>query len=113
RNAGPSSGVGAQPVTATDAVSSPQRQAGHAPAASAPRPRRKTRSLGDVAVASGVCVIVAVCAQIPLLFTRSFYFSDDSAAQFVPMWHWLGHQLMAGHWPPFLDVDAWMGGNLA
>lgn len=100
-------------MTTTDAVSSPEYRAEDLPAGPASPARRKSRSVSDLAVASGVCVIVALCAQIPRLFTRSFYFTDDSAAQYVPTWHWLGEQLMAGHWPPLLDIDAWAGGNLA
>ncbi|MBP2475394.1 hypothetical protein JOF53_004266 [Crossiella equi] len=61
----------------------------------------------------GVCVLVALLAQVPLLHNPNFYFTDDSAAQFLPMWHRLGEQLLAGNWPPLLDTDGWMGGNLA
>ena len=60
-----------------------------------------------------LCVVVALCAQVPTLFNPSFYFTDDSAAQFLPMWYQLGDRLLAGDWPLLLDVDAWMGGNLA
>lgn len=61
----------------------------------------------------GVAVLTALLAHIPLLVNKSFYFSDDSAAQFVPMWYRLGESLRAGHWPQTLDTNAWMGGNLA
>ncbi|MCP2258111.1 hypothetical protein LX15_001798 [Streptoalloteichus tenebrarius] len=66
-----------------------------------------------VAVPLGVCLLVAALALIPLLGNRTFYFWDDSAAQFVPMWNALGERILEGNWPPLLDLDAWMGGNLA
>ncbi|KAA5827197.1 GtrA family protein [Saccharopolyspora hirsuta] len=68
---------------------------------------------GDWPVAAGVAAVVAVLGQIPLLVNPSFYFWDDSAAQFLPMWHRLGERLLAGDWPLALDLDSWMGGNLA
>ncbi|MCK2237528.1 MULTISPECIES: hypothetical protein [unclassified Crossiella] len=69
--------------------------------------------LNRASVPVGLCVFVALLAQVPLLHNPTFYFTDDSAAQFLPMWHRLGEQLLAGNWPPLLDNDAWMGGNLA
>lgn len=69
--------------------------------------RGEGRSIGLVAV------FVAVLCSLPVLVNPSFYFSDDSAAQFLPMWHVLGERLLRGDWPLMLDVDSWMGGNLA
>ncbi|WP_190823347.1 GtrA family protein [Saccharopolyspora pogona] len=63
--------------------------------------------------AVGVGVAVALLSQVPVLVNPSFYFWDDSAAQFLPMWHRLGERLLAGDWPLGLDLDSWMGGNLA
>lgn len=60
-----------------------------------------------------VALGVALLCQVPVLVNPSFYFWDDSAAQFLPMWHRLGERLLAGDWPLMLDVDAWMGGDLA
>jgi len=65
------------------------------------------------AVASAVAAAVALLAQVPLLVNRDFYFADDSAAQFLPMWHRLGLRLLSGQWPPLLEPDSWMGGDLA
>ena len=67
----------------------------------------------DVVGAGSVGLLVAVLAQVPALVNPSFYFWDDSAAQFLPMWHRLGERLLAGEWPLGLDPDLWMGGNLA
>ncbi len=64
--------------------------------------------VGPVAVASTVVLL----AQLPVLFTRSFYFWDDSAAQFLPTWYAVGMRLRDGELP-LLDLDLWMGGNLA
>ncbi|HEV7906650.1 MAG TPA: hypothetical protein VGP03_00785 [Pseudonocardiaceae bacterium] len=74
-------------------------------------PRRRT--LPGVLVAAVVCVVVALLAQVPFLRNRFFYVWDDSAAQFLPTWHYLGQRLSAGHWPEYLDVQNWMGGNFA
>ncbi|MCP3799682.1 hypothetical protein NLX83_10475 [Allokutzneria sp. A3M-2-11 16] len=60
----------------------------------------------------GVAVLVAVLAQIPVLVNRVFYYWDDSAAQFLPMWYRLGQRLMSGDFPLLLDTEAWIGGNL-
>jgi hypothetical protein len=48
-----------------------------------------------------------------LVRNKLFYFWDDSAAQFIPMYRALGERVLAGHWPTMLDPDAWMGGNIA
>ncbi|MBW4718293.1 hypothetical protein [Saccharothrix obliqua] len=64
-------------------------------------------------VALGVCAAVVLIAQIPFLRNRLFYVWDDSAVQFLPTWHHLGDRLLAGDWPPLLDLDSWMGGNIA
>ncbi|MDA3650299.1 GtrA family protein [Saccharopolyspora indica] len=74
---------------------------------------RRGKACGDWPFAAGVGAVVAVLCQIPLLVNPSFYFWDDSAAQFLPMWHRLGERLLAGDWPLGLDLDSWMGGNLA
>lgn len=63
-------------------------------------------------VAFGVCAAVVLLAQVPYLRNRVFYVWDDSAVQFMPTWHHLGQRLVDGDWPPLLDVDGWMGGNL-
>jgi hypothetical protein len=72
-------------------------------------------ALGDrgrgVLVATLVCVAVAVLAQVPLIRNRVFYFEDDSAAQFLPMWFHLGQVTRSGTWPVLFDPNSWMGGN--
>jgi hypothetical protein len=62
---------------------------------------------------TAVCAVVAVLAQLPLIGNRIFYYWDDSAAQFLPMWYRLGQVIAQGGWPPLLDPDSWMGGNFA
>jgi putative flippase GtrA len=68
---------------------------------------------GEWRGAAGVGLAVAGLGTLPLLVNRSFYFADDSAAQFLPMWHRLGERLLAGEWALGLEPDSWMGGNLA
>jgi len=63
--------------------------------------------------AGAVVLLVALLAQLPFLRNRFFYVWDDSAAQFLPSWHFLGERLAAGEWPVFLSVDNWMGGNFS
>lgn len=70
------------------------------------------RKLGLV-TGVAVCAVVAVLAQLPLIGNRIFYYWDDSAAQFLPMWYHLGHLVASGHWPTVLDLHTWMGGNVA
>lgn len=62
---------------------------------------------------AAVCVAVAALAQLPLIGNRIFYYWDDSAAQFLPMWYHLGHLVLSGQWPTLLDLHTWMGGNVA
>lgn len=71
------------------------------------------RFLRAISVPAGVAVAVALLAQLPLVRNRLFYFWDDSAAQFIPMYRALGERVLAGHWPTMLDPDAWMGGNIS
>ncbi|MFB9906415.1 hypothetical protein [Allokutzneria oryzae] len=74
--------------------------------------RGKASWLVHLGVPTGVAFLVAVLSQIPTLTNRVFYFWDDSAAQFLPMWYRLGQRLMAGDFPLLLDTEAWIGGNL-
>ncbi|MGH3631240.1 MAG: hypothetical protein ACRDRL_27830 [Sciscionella sp.] len=67
----------------------------------------------DAVVAFAVCVAVGILAAIPLATNRDFYFWNDSAARFLPVWHHLGKVIAGGGWPPLLDVNMWMGGNIA
>jgi hypothetical protein len=69
--------------------------------------------LRRAAVPAGVAALVALLAQLPMIRTKLFYFWDDSAAQFIPMYRALGEQVLAGNWPTQLDPAAWMGGNLS
>lgn len=69
--------------------------------------------LKRASVPCGVALIVAALAQLPLVRNRLFYFWDDSAAQFIPMYRALGERVLAGQWPVQLDPSAWMGGNLS
>lgn len=71
------------------------------------------RFLRAISVPAAVAVVVALLAQLPLVRNRLFYFWDDSAAQFIPMYRALGERVLTGHWPTMLDPDAWMGGNIA
>ncbi|WP_406691702.1 GtrA family protein [Saccharopolyspora sp. ID03-671] len=69
--------------------------------------------VGEWRGAAGVALATAALGTLPLLVNPSFYFADDSAAQFLPMWHRLGERLLAGQWSLGLEPDSWMGGNLA
>jgi hypothetical protein len=71
------------------------------------------RFLSRISVPAAVVGAVVLLAQLPLVRNRLFYFWDDSAAQFIPMYRALGERVLAGHWPTMLDPDAWMGGNIS
>lgn len=104
----------------------PGRPSPSTPAAGAPDgsgPRRTGRWLGrrlgrllrpgtDAGTAALVAVVVAVLTQIPLLTNKFFYLWDDSAAEFLPVWHRIGTDLLAGHWNPLVP-GMWNGGNFA
>lgn len=96
--------------------SAPRRPAaGAPPGPGAGHPRRRLgflRPRTDLGTAALVAVVVAVLAQIPLLTNRFFYLWDDSAAEFLPVWHRIGADLLAGHWNPLVP-GMWNGGNFA
>jgi hypothetical protein len=60
-----------------------------------------------------VCVVTAAYASIPYLAHPYFFQRGDTAAQFAPTWFHLGEMVRSGQWPPWLDPDAWAGGNYA
>lgn len=72
----------------------------------------RPRALRRFGPAIGLAVLVALLAQLPLLHNPAIYFWDDSAAQFIPTWRYLGEQLRAGNFPLLLP-EFWAGGNLA
>lgn len=72
------------------------------------RPGRRA----DLRAAFVVALAVAVLAQVPLAANRYFYFWDDSAAEFLPVWHRIGSEVLAGNWQPMLP-GMWNGGNFA
>jgi hypothetical protein len=74
--------------------------------------RGRTDRKRGLLTALAVAVAVAVLAQFPLLHNRIFYFWDDSAAAFLPDWHYIGNQLLNGVWPT-MSPEMWMGGNIA
>jgi hypothetical protein len=64
-------------------------------------------------VALVTCALVGILAELPILRNRWVFYTDDAATQILPMWYHLGEQVRRGVWPPLLDLDSWMGGNLA
>lgn len=74
------------------------------------RGEHSVRGYGVAPVLVGLAV--ALMAYLPFLANRSFYFWDDSAAQFLPTWFYVGSELREGRLP-LLDLDLWVGGNLA
>ena len=60
-----------------------------------------------------VCAVTAAYASIPYLAHPYFFQRGDTAAQFAPTWLHLGEMVRSGQWPPWLDPDAWAGGNYA
>ncbi|GAA4695872.1 hypothetical protein [Nocardioides conyzicola] len=60
-----------------------------------------------------VCVVTAAYACLPYVAHPYFFQRGDTAAQFAPTWVHLGDLVRSGQWPPWLDPDAWAGGNYA
>ena len=54
---------------------------------------------------------VALTSLLPMVKTPGFYFWDDTAASFVPIWHRIGELVSEGEFP-LLQIDMWRGGNL-
>ena len=73
-------------------------------------PVRKAREPGAALL---TCALAAVLSLLPVLRDPWVFFSDDAATQILPMWLHLGEQVRDGVWPPLLDLDSWMGGNLS
>ncbi|SFS73761.1 hypothetical protein [Saccharopolyspora flava] len=78
-----------------------------------PREPARVRDRGRFSAPLLTCLLVAVLAQVPVLRPGWFYFVDDAATQVLPMWFHLGQQVRSGIWPPVLDPNLLMGGNLA
>lgn len=61
----------------------------------------------------GLAVLaIAVAAALPLLWSRRYYFVDDTQNQYFGQWYHMGAELRAGRWP-LLDPHTWMAGNTA
>nr|WP_237726932.1 YfhO family protein [Rhodococcus jostii] len=74
-----------------------------------------TRSIHRVPewmVASAVAVAAAAIATIPRIVYDRFYYGGDMLESFVPSWHRIGTELLAGRWLT-VNPDAWIGGNYA
>lgn len=78
-----------------------------------PKTRHATGSRARLWPAPVTCALVAVLVQLPMARNRWVFYTDDAATQILPMWYHLGEQVRHGSWPPLLDLDSWMGGNLA
>jgi len=55
-------------------------------------------------------ITVALAATLPVVFTRRFYFWDDTAGAWFPGSRRIGELLRSGELP-FLDLSLWRGGN--
>lgn len=60
----------------------------------------------------GVGALAALVFLIPFLQNPIFYYVGDNPESFVPLWHHLGEQLLAGNWSA-MDGSGWFGGNYA
>jgi hypothetical protein len=70
------------------------------------------RRIPEWLVVVGVGVVAAIMFSIPYSLHGLFYYVGDNPESFVPLWHHLGEQLRAGHWPT-MDAAGWYGGNYA
>ncbi|WP_072689185.1 hypothetical protein [Rhodococcus marinonascens] len=70
------------------------------------------RRVPEWLVAAGVAVSATLIAIVPRLIYNRFYYGGDMLESFVPSWHRIGTELLAGHWLT-VNPDAWIGGNYA
>lgn len=73
---------------------------------------RTMRRVPEWLVAAGVAVAAILIAIVPRLVYDRFYYSGDMLESFVPSWHRIGTELLAGNWLT-VNPDAWIGGNYA
>ncbi|PBC46975.1 hypothetical protein CJ179_21590 [Rhodococcus sp. ACS1] len=70
------------------------------------------RGVPEWAVALAVAVAAAAVATVPRIVYDRFYYGGDMLESFVPSWHRIGGELLAGRWLA-VNPDAWIGGNYA
>ncbi|BAH52217.1 hypothetical membrane protein [Rhodococcus opacus B4] len=73
---------------------------------------RSIRGVPEWTVALAVAVVAAAIATIPRMVDDRFYYGGDMLESFVPSWHRIGTELLAGRWLT-VNPDAWIGGNYA
>ncbi|MBC2641446.1 MULTISPECIES: hypothetical protein [unclassified Rhodococcus (in: high G+C Gram-positive bacteria)] len=73
---------------------------------------RSIRGVPEWTVALAVAVAAAAIATIPRIVDNRFYYAGDMLESFVPSWHRIGTELLAGRWLA-VNPDAWIGGNYA
>ncbi|MFE5701229.1 hypothetical protein [Rhodococcus koreensis] len=73
---------------------------------------RSIRGVPEWAVALAVAVAAAAVATVPRIVYDRFYYGGDMLESFVPSWHRIGGELLAGRWLA-VNPDAWIGGNYA
>ncbi|QSE85286.1 hypothetical protein [Rhodococcus koreensis] len=73
---------------------------------------RSIRGVPEWAVALAVAVAAATVATVPRIVYDRFYYGGDMLESFVPSWHRIGGELLAGRWLA-VNPDAWIGGNYA
>ncbi|MFF2112557.1 glycosyltransferase family protein [Rhodococcus koreensis] len=73
---------------------------------------RSIRGVPEWAVALAVAVAAATVATVPRILYDRFYYGGDMLESFVPSWHRIGGELLAGRWLA-VNPDAWIGGNYA
>lgn len=71
-------------------------------------PLEATRA--DLLPAALTGLIVLAITLLPLVSTKRFYFTDDTAGGAYGQWYELGERLRAGEWP-MLSLESWMAGN--
>ncbi|MEV0947183.1 hypothetical protein [Rhodococcus sp. NPDC049939] len=70
------------------------------------------RRVPEWLVVAGVAVSATLIAIVPRLVYNRFYYGGDMLESFVPSWHRIGTELLAGRWLT-VNPDAWIGGNYA
>nr|WP_241769441.1 YfhO family protein [Rhodococcus opacus] len=73
---------------------------------------RSIHRMPEWMVALAVAVAAVAVATIPRIVYDRFYYGGDMLESFVPSWHRIGTELLAGRWLT-VNPDAWIGGNYA
>lgn len=90
----------------TTTAEAPNNARGRATRPSASRIPRMERGVALLSVAA----LSAICALVPLIFNRRYYYYDDTQNASIGFWSYAGQELLAGRFG-WLQPELWVTGN--